>query len=149
MARGGGGGNSSREGGESKREREPSSLPLRYGGSYQYQSLETTAAAAATTDAEDTPTITTSYSAGDRRVFGRRLLAPAGMLLHGGVLVAVGLLCGLGVGVLIGRGGTGGGVSPPLPEASLPVLGNAFAPQVWMGDGGGGGGGGDGGICFC
>lgn len=137
---------------ESKREQQrlpaaaASELPLRYTnqsyGATTYQSLETAAPSHA--EEGDEPTIVTTIhaaNAGGLSPFGRagrRLLAPAGMLLHGGALVAVGLLCGLGVGVLIGRGGGGGGMGAESVVASvggagLPVLGNAFSPQVmWV-----------------
>lgn len=140
---------------ESKREQRlpaaaASELPLRYTnqsyGTTTYQSLETVARSHA--EEGDEPTIVTTHAAnaGGLSPFGRagrRLLAPAGMLLHGGALVAVGLLCGLGVGMLIGRGGGGGGMGAESVVASvggagLPVLGNAFSPQVcgcmcWVG----------------
>ncbi len=146
MARGSGSNSSAGAGGggESKRrEGEPAAatataLPLRYGGTYQYQSLETAAPIA-----DDTAPMGTT---GTGRLFGRRLLAsPAGLLLsQGGALIAVGLLCGLGVGVLVGRGGGGapsGGGAATLGaqqlggagkqhQQLLPVLGNAFSPQV-------------------
>lgn len=123
-------------------------LPLRYhhpaeqrlyGVTTTYQSLETAAAATAVND-DDGPSISRFPSTSGSRLSpfggGRRLLAPAGLLLHGGALVAVGLLCGLGVGVLIGRGGEGAAPSSLMGprvaagSAGLPVLGNSFSPQV-------------------
>lgn len=140
-------------------------LPLRYHhpptgphrqqqgyGATTYQSLETAAATAATaTDGgDDGPTVSFTGRGGLSPFFGgraRRALAPAGLLLHGSALVAVGLLCGLGVGVLIGRGGGGAGADDMgaalvarvggAGAAGLPVLGNSFSPQVrrcgWVG----------------
>lgn len=133
-------------------------LPLRYHhpptgphrqqqgyGATTYQSLETAAATAATaTDGgDDGPTVSFTGRGGLSPFFGgraRRALAPAGLLLHGSALVAVGLLCGLGVGVLIGRGGGGAGADDMgaalvarvggAGAAGLPVLGNSFSPQV-------------------
>lgn len=121
-------------------------LPLRYhhpaeqrlyGVTTTYQSLETAAAATAVND-DDGPSISRLPSSSRLSPFGggRRLLAPAGLFLHGGALVAVGLLCGLGVGVLIGRGGGGAAPSSLMGArvgaggAGLPVLGNSFSPQV-------------------
>lgn len=133
-------------GGESKRELDPinassstssTPLPLRYNhtgaGGGGYQSLQT----ATSTAAGDDPTVSvfvpaSSSSTSGGGLFG--LAARRGLLLHGGALVAAGLLCGLGVGVLIGRGGANGAASSLLSVQGggegWPVIWNAYSPQV-------------------